>query len=400
MAMASHGAAILGRKIAGRTASRQAHHGINGIACSARSRSSGRDVVDLRSDTVTKPTPTMLEAAAAAATGDDVMGEDPTANALEAHVANLFGKESALFLPTATMANLCAILAHCHHDRSAETIVGSNSHINLYEGGGYANLAGVSSKQVEEGADAMFSLEDLRDAFRSDDDDHYAKTALICLENTHNILGGVALPPSYIDDVGKLAREEWKDHGVKVHIDGARVLNSAVSQSVSPSRLCAGADSVSVCLSKGLGAPMGSVLVGEEEFIRLARRARKRLGGGMRQAGVMAAMGMHALSNHVDRLAEDHARARRLGNELRSAGFWLPRDGRVDTNVVFFALPEDCDLKKEDLAPLLFEKHGVKIGGGYSSGGKLFRLVTHMDVDDWGIDAAIEGITSLCKRLE
>ena len=184
---------------------------------------------------------------------------------------------------------------------------------------------------------------------------------------------------------------------MKVHIDGARFLNAAVSQNVSPAVLCAGADSVSICLSKALGTPMGSILVGETEFIRLARRARKRLGGGMRQAGVMAAMGMHALLNHVDRLAEDHERAQTLASALENAGFWLPRDGKVDTNVVFFALPDDCKLTKEELPPLLYDQFGVKIAGGYSTGGKLFRLVTHMDVDDEGIDAAIEGILSLCK---
>jgi len=211
------------------------------------------------------------------------------------------------------------------------------------------------------------------------------------------MLGGISVPASYVDTIGKLTHDEWKEHGMKVHIDGARIFNSAVSQNVSPSVLCAGADSVSICLSKGLGTPMGSILVGETEFIRLARRARKRLGGGMRQAGVMASMGMAALLHHVDRLAEDHARAQRLATELQNAGFWFPRDGKVDTNIVFFALPDDCKLKKEDLPPLLLEHYGVKIAGGYSSGGKLFRLATHMDVDDDGIDAAIEGITSLCK---
>jgi len=370
------------------------------VAPLARSihQSSGkcRTVVDLRSDTITQPTATMLQAATEAATGDDVMGEDPTVNALEAYAADLFGKERALFVPTGTMGNLCAIMAHCHYNRSAEIIIGKNSHINLYEGGGYANVAGVSCKQIEEDENAMFSMDDVRDAFHLDNDDHYAKSTLICLENTHNMLGGVALPSSYIDAIGMLAHDEWKEHGMKVHIDGARILNAAVCQNVSPAVLCAGADSVSICLSKGLGTPMGSILAGEKEFIRLARRARKRLGGGMRQAGVMASMGMHALLHHVDRLAEDHARAQRLATKLQNAGFWLPRGGAVDTNVVFFALPENCKLKKEDLPPLLYDRCGVKIAGGYSSGGKLFRLVTHMDVDDDGIDTAIEGITSLC----
>ncbi|KAL7540311.1 hypothetical protein ACHAXR_010014 [Thalassiosira sp. AJA248-18] len=338
----------------------------------------------------------MLRAATQAATGDDVMGEDPTVNALEAYAADLFGKERALFVPTGTMGNLCAIMAHCHYNKSAEIILGTRSHINLYEGGGYANIAAVSCKEIPEDENGMFSLELVRDAFHLDNDDHYAKSTLICLENTHNMLGGVALPSSYINGIGKLAHDEWKEHGMKVHIDGARIFNAAVSQNISPSALCAGADSVSICLSKGLGTAMGSILVGETEFIRLARRARKRLGGGMRQAGVMASMGMHALLNHVDRLAEDHDRAQRLAKELQNEGFWLPRNGKVDTNVVFFALPDNSKLKKEELPPLLYEKYGVKIAGGYSSGGRLFRLVTHMDVNDEGIDVALEGITSLC----
>ncbi|KAL3770797.1 hypothetical protein ACHAWU_006356 [Discostella pseudostelligera] len=356
-----------------------------------------RRIIDLRSDTVTQPTEAMLHAATQAITGDDVMGEDPTVNALEVYAADMFGKERALFVPTGTMGNLCAIMAHCHYNKSAEIIVGKKSHINLYEGGGYANIAGVSCKQVEEDENAMFSMQDLRDAIHLDNDDHYAKTTLICLENTHNMLGGVCLPPSYIDSIGKLAHDEWKGHGISVHIDGARVLNAAVALDVPPSFLCAGADSVSICLSKGLGSPLGSILVGNTEFIRLARRARKRVGGGMRQVGVVASMGMHALLNHVERLAEDHDRAQRLAKALQNEGFWLPRNGKVDTNVVFFALPENCKLKKEELPPLLYEQYGVKISGGYSSGGKLFRLVTHMDVDDDDIDLTIKGITSLCK---
>ena len=250
-------------------------------------QSSSRRIVDLRSDTVTQPTVDMLRAATQAITGDDVMGEDTTVNNLEAYAADLFGKERALFVPTGTMGNLCAIMAHCHYNKSAEIMIGKNSHINLYEGGGYANLAGVSCKQIDENENAMFLVEDLRNALRLDNDDHYAKSTLICLENTHNMLGGVSLPSTYIDIIGKLAHEEWEEHQMRVHVDGARIFNAAISRNISPSVLCAGADSVSICLSKGLGAPMGSILVGGDEFIRLARRARKRLGGGMRQAGVV-----------------------------------------------------------------------------------------------------------------
>ena len=355
-------------------------------------------IVDLRSDTVTQPTQSMLFTATQAPTGDDVMGEDPTILALQEYAADLFGKESALYVPTGTMGNLCAILSHCHYNKSAEMILGKHSHINLYEGGGYANLAGVSAKFVTENDDGMFDLEETQDSFRADNDDHYAKTTLICLENTHNMLGGVALPPEYVDRIGTLAHETWREHGVKVHIDGARIFNSAISQSVSVSRLCSGADSVSICLSKGLGAPMGSILVGDREFIRLAKRARKRLGGGMRQSGVMAAMGMFALQNNVERLAEDHANAQTLARELQNAGFYLPRNGKVDTNVVFFGLPEHCKISKEQLTRSMFDEYGVKILGGYNSGGKLFRLVTHMDVGKDDIKQTVDGIISLCCR--
>lgn len=251
----------------------------------------------------------------------------------------------------------------------------------------------MSSKQVVEDENGYMQSGEIRDNYRLDDDDHYAKTTLLCLENTHNMLGGVTLPASYIDQVGNLAHEEL---GIKVHIDGARLMNSVVKQNISPSDLIAGADSASICLSKALGAPMGSLLVGETEFIRLARRARKRLGGGMRQAGVMASMGMYALTNHVERLAEDHARAERIAAELHNAGFPMPRDGKVDTNILFFALPENSKVTKEELPKLLLDKYNVLIAGGYSKGGRLFRLVTHMDVDDDGVDAAINGIISLC----
>lgn len=272
-------------------------------------------------------------------------------------------------------------------------IIGTKSHINLYEGGGYANLAGVSCKQIPEDENAMFSIDDLKDAYFNDNDDHYAKSTLICLENTHNMLGGIALPASYISSIGKMAQER----DMKVHIDGARIMNSVVAQNnICPSALCGGADSVSICLSKGLGAPMGSILVGETEFIRLARRARKRLGGGMRQVGVIASMGLHALKNNVDRMADDHYRAQKIASELKGAGFFLPREGKVDTNIVFFGLPKCSKLTKEELPAKLFDSYGVKIAGGYSSGGRLFRLVLHMDVDDEGVDAAIDGIISLC----
>jgi len=336
----------------------------------------------------------MLQCSLTAATGDDVFGEDPSVLELEEHTAHLFHKEKALFVPTGTMSNLVAILAHCN-SRASEIIIGKESHICLWEGGGAANLGGVHTRQVSERSDdGTMDVSDIRDVFRTDNDDHFAKTELICLENTQNMLGGVALPVSYMDTVAQLAAELH----VKVHVDGARIFNTACALKVSVAELCRSADSVSVCLSKGLGAPVGSVLVGDSEFIRLAKRARKRCGGGMRQAGVIASMGMYALLHHVDRINEDHSRAKRIARELASHGFIQPQGGNVHTNIVYFGLPDDSLVSKDELCRRLFSEWGVRIGAGYSRGGDLFRIVTHLDVDDEGVDRAIEGIWTLCRK--
>ena len=367
-----------------------------GAARALSSSSPPRPAVDLRSDTVTQPTREMLETALMAPTGDDVMGEDPTVTELEGYAAELFGKELGLFVPTGTMGNLCALLSHCH-GRASEVILGASSHICLYEGGGAANLGGIHTRQVQEDPlGATLDPAQIRAAHRRDDDDHYARTALVCVENTHNMLGGVPLRAGYVDAIGSLCRDEL---GVPLHVDGARIFNAAVALGVPVGELCRGADSVSVCLSKGLGAPLGTVLVGDAELLRLARRARKRLGGGMRQGGVVAAMGLYALRNHVDRLAEDHARARRLADELGREGLALPRGGEVETDIVYFALPEESRVSVEELCRRLEGEHGVKIGGGYARPGEAgvnyIRAVTHMDVDDEGIDRAVQGIVKL-----
>ncbi len=350
-------------------------------------------IVDLRSDTVTKPSKAMLECIQKAPLGDDVMGEDPTVLALEAYAADLFGKESALFVPTGTMSNLVAIFSHCH-GRASEMIIGSQSHICLWEGGGAANLGGVSSKQIQENIDGTLGLDEIEDCHRLDDDDHFAKTELICLENSHNMMGGKALHKSYIDEVSILA----KDLNVKVHIDGARIFNASLALDTSVKELCEGADSVSVCLSKGLGAPLGSVLVGESEFIRQAKRARKRCGGGMRQVGVVASMGMYAIQNNVERLALDHYRAKKIANALHEAGFRQPQDGKVDTNIVYFGLPEHSKVTKEELPDILKTEYGVLLGSGYNKGGELFRICTHLDVSDEDIDKAIDSIIRVCMK--
>lgn len=356
------------------------------------SSTSKSSTVDLRSDTLTAPSPEMLQAGITAPTGDDVFGEDPTVLELEEYTANLFGKERGLYVPTGTMANLTAILAHCH-GRASEIIIGANSHICLWEGGNMSNLGGIHTRQIyEDEMDATLDQEAVRDMFRLDIDDHWPKTELVCLENTHNMMGGVALPPSYIDTMGSLAKEL----GMAVHIDGARIMNAVVAQNVTPAEMCRSADSVSICLSKGLGAPLGSVVVGSTEIIRLAKRARKRCGGGMRQAGVVAAMGLHAIQNNVERLADDHDRAQRLGAELYRNGFEMMREGQIDTNIVYFGLPPDSRVARDDFVQTLSEDYGVEITGGYSRGGKLFRVCTHLDVNDEDVERATEAIVKAC----
>ena len=350
-------------------------------------------VVDLRSDTVTKPSQAMLQAACTAPLGDDVMGEDPTVLELEAYMADWTGFEAALYVPTATMANLVAILAHCH-GRASEIIIGANSHICLWEGGNAAGLGGVHTRQLwEDPETAQLAHQNIRDACRSDNDDHFAKTELLCLENTHNMMGGVALSKAYMDEMGALTREL----NIRLHLDGARICNAAVAQQESVRNLCEAADSVSICLSKGLGAPLGSVLVGEQEFIRLARRARKRCGGGMRQAGVVAAMGLYAVKNNVERLSVDHHRAQRLAKELEQHGFLLPRQGKVDTNIFYFGLPEDSAVSKDEYCSRLSSDFGVKLTGGYSRGGELFRVATHLDLSDDDIEHAAIAMVDACR---
>ena len=352
---------------------------------------SQKKLIDLRSDTITKPTNEMLHCALTARTGDDVFNEDPTVLELQEYAANLFGKEAGLYLPTTTMSNLCAISAHCH-ERASEIIIGFNSHIAIYEGGNVSNMAGVSTRQLMENKDATLPFDQIRDVTHLDNDDHYAKTQLVCVENTHNCLGGVALSKSYVDELSKLAQSL----SLKLHVDGARIFNSAISQNLSVKDLNQGADSVSICLSKGLGAPLGSLIVGDSEFIRLAKRARKRCGGGMRQAGVVASMGLYAIKNHVDRLKQDHIRAKRLASELHRNGFLIPRDGIVDTNLVFFALPENSLISKDELPTKLQEEYGVQITGGYSEGKKFFRAAMHLNVNDEDVDFAAEALTTIC----
>jgi threonine aldolase len=301
------------------------------------------------------------------------MGEDPTVMALEGHLASRFNKESALFFPTGTQSNLCAILAHCD-TRASEIMVGAQSHLCIYEQGNVATLGSVHSRQITECPDTATLPLAAVEACMRPDDPHYPKTKLVCIENTHNVMGGVPLPKDYVDSMGALCA----GYDVPLHIDGARIFNAAVSLDTQVADLCAGAASVSVCLSKGLGSPVGSVLVGSKDIIDLARRARKACGGGMRQAGVIAAAGLFAVENNVDRLKDDHAKATFLAAELRSAGYEIERE--PETNIIFFRLPEGSKLDYEELV-LRCAAGGVKIGSGYSAGTKC-RAALHKDITD------------------
>jgi len=341
-------------------------------------------IVDLRSDTVTKPTPAMREAMYRAEVGDDVYGEDPTVNRLQEMAAELLGKEAGLFVPTGTMGNLASILAHCQ--RGDEVILGNQAHTFFFEAGGISALGGVHSYQVPNQPDGTLDLEAIRIAIRSDDA-HFPTSRLIALENTHNRCGGVVLSVAYTQAVGELAEE----FGLKLHIDGARIFNAAVALGVPARALAAPADSLTFCLSKGLSAPAGSVIVGDRDFIRRAHRARKMLGGGMRQSGVLAAAGIVALETMVDRLAEDHARARKLADGLGCIPGIELNPAHPATNMVFVGLSPAIGLSGAEAAARL-KSHGVLVS---LAGARRFRLVTHCWIEDVDIDQAISAFSTV-----
>lgn len=335
-------------------------------------------MIDLRSDTVTQPTEAMRQAMAQAPVGDDVYGEDPSVNRLQEMAAEHMGKEAGLFVPSGTMGNLAAVLAHC--GRGDEVILGNKAHTFLYEGGGISALGGVHSCQLPNQEDGTLALVDIRAAIRSNDA-HVPITRLIALENTHNRCGGVALTPEYTRAVGEIA----KQHSLALHLDGARIFNAAVALGVPAKELVEPADSVTFCLSKALCAPVGSVLCGSKDFIKKAHRVRKQLGGGMRQAGVLAAAGIVALETMVDRLAEDHARARRLALGLATVPGIILDPGTPATNMLFMNLSNEVRLDAAQAASAL-AKHGVKVG---VVGARRFRLVVHYWIDDLAVERAI-----------
>lgn len=343
--------------------------------------------IDLRSDTVTLPTPAMRTAMARAEVGDDVYGEDPTINRLEELAAQRAGKAAAMFVPSGTMGNLCALLAHCN--RGDEAIVGDQSHIYNYEAGGASVVGGVAFHVVPNQPDGTIALDHLRAAVRWLDDPHCAETRLICLENTHNSCGGIVLSPEYLASVAAFAQER----GLRVHLDGARVFNAAVALGIDVTELTRHADSVMFCLSKGLSAPVGSVLCGDDAFIRRARRARKVLGGGMRQAGVIAAAGIVALETMIDRLAEDHANARMLAEGLAGFPSIAIEPERVQTNIVIFTLRNEWSA--ETFVARLGER-GVLMG---DMGSGRIRAVTHYGIDAEDIAGALAVVAEVVKHF-
>ena len=351
-----------------------------GISAPSTSPSHPDGIVDLRSDTVTRPTAAMRAAMAAAEVGDDVFGDDPTINALQQRIAAELGFEAALFMSSGTQSNLCALLAHC--GRGDEYIVGQLAHTYRYEGGGAAVVGGIQPQPLTQQPDGTLLLADIEAAIKPDDA-HFARTRLLALENTWN---GRVLPPAYVEAATSLA----KSRGLARHLDGARLFNAAVASKVPARELTKHFDSVSVCFSKGLGAPVGSALCGSKELIYRAHRARKMLGGGLRQAGILAAAAMHALDHHVERLADDHVLARRLADGLQGLPGMSVK--QPDTNIVFVDLVNPVPGEGAALLAHL-RAHGVLATGMVG-----LRFVTHLDVNAAGIDRAIAALRSYVPR--
>lgn len=335
------------------------------------------EIIDLRSDTVTLPSDEMREAACDAELGDDVFGEDPTVNRLQKTAAQQMGKEAALFVSSGTMGNLVCMLTHCK--RGEEVILGDRSHMFINECGSIATVGGIHPHTIPNQPDGTMRIEDIKAAIRGDND-HWPRTRAICLENTHNRCFGAPLSPEYMALVADLA----KKHGLKIHLDGARIFNAVVALGVDVREFTRHVDSVSFCLSKGLSAPVGSVVCGTREFIAEARRNRKVLGGGMRQAGIIAAPGLVALDKMIARLANDHANARRLAEGVANIPGLSIDLSMVKTNIIYFDVVNDkisVDQMREAL-----EKRDIK---ALPTGPIRFRMVTHYGIEAEDIDRTI-----------
>ncbi|HZX76082.1 low-specificity L-threonine aldolase [Lysobacter sp.] len=329
--------------------------------------------IDLRSDTVTQPTPAMREAMMRAPVGDDVYGEDPTVNALQQRLADEMGFEAGLFVPSGTQSNLIGLMAHC--ERGDEYIVGMDAHTYKYEGGGAAVLGSIQPQPIVQSPGGTLPLDAVERAIKPVDP-HFARTRLLCLENTWH---GRVLPLDYLAS----ARALCDRRGLALHLDGARLFNAAVALDVPVREITRHFDSVSVCLSKGLGAPVGSVLLGTQALIDTARRWRKVVGGGMRQAGLLAAGASYALDHHVARLADDHARAARIADGLQELD--LVRVVAQHTNMVFIEVPVD----RHDALRRAMDDARIRVSIGYTPA---IRLVTHLDVDDEGVERTVQAL--------
>lgn len=340
--------------------------------------------IDLRSDTVTQPTHEMRQAMAEAVVGDDVYGEDPTVNRLERMAADMLGKEAGLFIPSGTMGNLAAILSHC--GRGDEVILGHFSHTFLYEAGGISALGGIHPRTIPNQDDGKLKLEDIEAAIRPDNP-HFPISRLICIENTHNRSGGTVLDVAYTNSVAEIAHE----NRLSMHIDGARIFNAAVALGVPAKQLVEQADSVTFCLSKALCAPVGSVLCGKEQFIHKARRARKQLGGGMRQAGIIAAAGIVALEKMVDRLSEDHTRARKLALGLRGISGMKVENDPPPTNMIYLSFNEAATFNAYEWENRLHSKGILAVAVAANR----MRMVVHNGIGDEDIEQTIKNFISI-----
>ncbi len=344
--------------------------------------------IDLRSDTVSHPTPEMREAMANAEVGDDVFGDDPTINRLQEESAALFGKEAGLFVSSGTMGNLTSILTHC--GRGDEMIVGKQAHIFVHEVGSAAAYGGVQANTLQVQRDGTLKLDEIRAAIRGENI-HFPETRLICLENTQGGMSGAPVPQSYISQVAEIAHER----GIKLHIDGARIFNAATYFNTPVKDLTADADSVQFCFSKGLCAPVGSMLVGSHQFINRARKIRKSLGGGMRQAGILAAACLISLNTMSKRLGEDHANARALAEGLATLPYIQLELDLVKTNMVNITLASDCPLKAEQIAARLLADYNILVRPGGSYG---FRFVTHYWITREHVDQVLAALRTILAR--
>lgn len=341
--------------------------------------------VDFRSDTVTRPTPAMRDAMAHAEVGDDVFGDDPNILALQSEVAALFEREAALFVPSGTMANQLAVRAWCQP--GDEIVLHAKSHIYNYESGAAAALSGVTARTVHSD-DGTMPVAQVRAALHTTTDPHFAPTGLVAMENTHNACGGRVVSLEHMAEVRAVAAEA----GLPTHLDGARLWNAAVALGVSPARVAEGFGTVSVCFSKGLGAPVGSCLVGDRDRIARAWRFRKMFGGGMRQAGILAAAARHALTHHLARLADDHRRARRVAETLAAVPGVHVDVAAIDTNLVYFDLAEGHPLS----GPTGDAREALEAAGiGITGAGRRYRAALHLDVDDAAVDRALATMTEV-----